>query len=83
MRRLVFLTQSVDPAHPDNRGIADIALAPRDPTGLRRRHRSRREEGQVDEVSAVERRRLDRPTIDQVAGGEGCAISDRCARRVR
>jgi hypothetical protein len=24
----------VDPAHPDNRGITDIALAPRDPTGL-------------------------------------------------
>jgi hypothetical protein len=24
----------IDPAHPDNRGIADIALAPRDPTGL-------------------------------------------------
>ena len=24
----------VDPAHPDNRDIADIALAPRDPTGL-------------------------------------------------
>ena len=24
----------VDPVHPDNRGIADIALAPRDPTGL-------------------------------------------------
>jgi len=24
----------VDPTHPDNRGIADIALAPRDPTGL-------------------------------------------------
>ena len=24
----------VDPAYPDNQGIADIALAPRDPTGL-------------------------------------------------